>query len=171
METVISVDVLRRAGIDVTLAGLGGDGPVLCSRNVRLVPDKNLKQALSAAPYDVLVLPGGGGGSKKLSESEEVKKALLEQENRGGLIAAVCAAPTALLAHGIAKGKKVTSHPSVADKLSGDYSYSEDRVVVDGKLITSRGPGTCFEFALAIVTELMGKEKAESLVDPMLVKL
>ncbi|KAK7093912.1 Parkinson disease protein 7 homolog [Littorina saxatilis] len=172
METVISVDVLRRGGVDVTLAGVGHKGPIKCSRDVSIVPDAAVEDALKKGPYDVLVLPGGGGGAKILAESSVVGKALEEQEKRGGFVAAVCAAPTALMAHGIGKGKRVTSYPSFADKMKeGGYTYSEDRVVQDGKLITSRGPGTCFEFALKIVENLVSKEKAESLVSPMLVKM
>ena len=81
-------------------------------------------------------------------------------------------ASIALNSHSIAKGKSVTSHPSVKETMTaGGYKYSEDRVVVDDKIITSRGPGTCFEFALKIVEKLQGKEKSDSLVPPMLVKL
>ncbi|XP_069112499.1 Parkinson disease protein 7 homolog [Argopecten irradians] len=171
METVITVDVLRRGEVDVTLAGLAGSDPVLCSRNVRLVPDMSLEDAMKSAPYDVVVCPGGAGGAKALSESAEVKKILEAQEKENKFIAAVCAGPTALLSHGICKGKEVTSHPGCKDKMTGDYKYSEERVVQDGKLITSRGPGTCFEFALKIVENLQGKEKADSLISPMLVKM
>ncbi|XP_071840359.1 Parkinson disease protein 7-like [Apostichopus japonicus] len=173
METVIPVDVLRRAEVDVTVAGLFGPDPVTCSRNVVIKPDKSLEDALKNAPYDVVIMPGGGLGAKNLAESNEVKKILQAQEERNGLIAAICAAPTALLSHGIAKGKKLTSHPSVKDVLvqSGNYTYSEDRVVVDGKLITSRGPGTAFEFALALVEVMKGKDTANKIVPPMLLKL
>ncbi|CAL1540346.1 unnamed protein product [Lymnaea stagnalis] len=170
METVITVDVLRRGEVDVVLAGIDGDGPVKCSRNVKLVPDKSLRDALHKE-YDVLICPGGGLGAENLCKSKEVGKALQEQEKRGGFIAAICAGPTALLAHNVGKGKKITSYPSMADKLKDAYKYSEDRVVVDGKFITSRGPGTCFEFALAIVEQLKGKEKAHALVKPMLIKI
>lgn len=103
METVISTDVLRRAKINVTLAGLDSAQPVLCSRNVRIVPDMSLEEAARAGPYDVVVLPGGLGGSKRLAESDQVKRVLQAQESAGGLVAAVCAAPSALLSHGIAK--------------------------------------------------------------------
>ncbi|XP_041377670.1 Parkinson disease protein 7 homolog [Gigantopelta aegis] len=171
METIISVDVLRRGGIDVTLAGLAGVDPVMCSRDVKIVPDKSLDDALKSAPYDVVVCPGGNVGSKNLCESSAVGKLLKEQESSGRLVAAICAGPTAFLAHGIGKGKKLTSHPAVHDKLKGDYKYSEDQVVQDGKMITSRGPGTTFEFALKIVEAIQGKEKANSLVKPMLIKL
>jgi len=171
METVITADVLRRGGVNVVIAGVDGPGPVVCSRDVKIVPDKGLKEALAAGPYDVLVCPGGGKGAEILCQNSEVGKALKDQEHRGGYVAAVCAAPTALLAHNVFKGKKITSYPSMEDKLKDAYKYSEDRVVVDGKLITSRGPGTCIEFALAIVQELQGKEKADSLIKPMLIKL
>lgn len=82
-----------------------------------------------------------------------------------------CAAPIALKSHQIGIKKKLTSHPSKADDMkAGDYVYSEDRVVVDGQLITSRGPGTAFEFALAIVDKMCGQEKVAQISAPMLVR-
>ncbi|KAG9352927.1 hypothetical protein JZ751_017503 [Albula glossodonta] len=142
METVIPVDVMRRAGIAVTLAGLTGKEPVQCSRDVSICPDASLEDARKQSPV--------------------VKEVLKDQEGRKGLIAAVCAGPTALLAHGIGYGSTVTTHPGAKDKMmdGGHYKYSEARVQKDGHLITSRGPGTSFEFALAIVEELMGAEVA-----------
>ena len=103
METVISTDVLRRAKINVILAGLDSAEPVECSRKVRIVPDMSLDEALTKGPFDVVVLPGGLGGSKQLAASDKVKQVLQTQETAGGFVAAVCAAPSALLAHGIAK--------------------------------------------------------------------
>ncbi|KAL4221027.1 Protein deglycase DJ-1zDJ-1 [Mactra antiquata] len=170
METVISIDVLRRANIDVTVAGLTGTEPVLCSRNVKIVPDTSLGEVVKQS-YDVVVCPGGAKGAQNLCESAEVGKLLKDQFDGKRVVAAVCAAPTALASHKICSGMKVTSHPSVKDKMvSAGYKYSEDRVVEDGNLITSRGPGTTFEFALKIVEKLVGAEKAESLIGPMLVK-
>ncbi|KAK3583391.1 hypothetical protein CHS0354_040354 [Potamilus streckersoni] len=172
METVITVDVLRRGGVEVTLAGLTDSSPVLCSRNVMLVPDTSLEKAKSDGPYDIVVCPGGAKGAQSLASSAEVKAVLQDQEKSGQWIAAVCAAPIALASHEIGKGKMVTSHPSVKEiMVDGGYTYSEDRVVQDGKLITSRGPGTCFEFALKIVESLQGEDKAKSLIQPMLLKL
>lgn len=172
METVISVDVLRRAGIEVTVAGLAGTDAVVCSRNVKIVPDAALAEAKSQGPYDVIVCPGGAKGAQNLAESSDVGSILQEQEKAGRFVAAVCAAPIALASHKIGTGKTVTSHPSVKDKITAaGYQYSEERVVQDGKLITSRGPGTTFEFALKIVEALEGAEKASSLVPPMLLKL
>ena len=171
METVISTDVLRRANIAVTLAGLDGKEPVTCSRQVVLVPDTSLDDAMSCGPYDVILLPGGLGGAKRLGESEKVKKVLAEQEAKGSLIAAVCAAPTSLVAHGVAKGKQLTSYPSLKQRIvDGGHAYSEARVCKDGTVITSRGPGTCFEFALAVVEALVGSQVAKEIGDAMLIK-
>ena len=103
METVISVDVMRRAKIAVTVAGIDSSSPVTCSREVRIVPDMSLEEAATQGPYDVVVLPGGLGGSQRLAESQKVKEVLESQEKAGGFVAAVCAAPSALLAHGISK--------------------------------------------------------------------
>ncbi|KAL4622536.1 protein/nucleic acid deglycase DJ-1 [Arapaima gigas] len=172
METVIPVDVMRRAGIAVTVAGLAGKEPVQCSRDVRICPDMSLEEARQQGPYDVVLLPGGGLGAQNLSESPAVKEVLKDQEARKGLIAAICAGPTALLAHGIAVGSTVTTHPAMKEKMmTGDhYKYSEARVQKDGNLITSRGPGTSFEFALAVVEHLVGAEVAAQVKAPMILK-
>ena len=170
METVISTDVMRRAKINVTVAGLDSNEPVECSRKIKIVPDMSLDEAIKGGPYDVVVLPGGLGGAKRLSESEKVKQVLQQQEAGNRYVAAVCAAPTALLSHGIAKGKQLTSHPVVKQQLeeSGNYSYSEARVCRDGTTITSQGPGTCFEFALGIVEAVVGAEVAKEIAGPMI---
>lgn len=171
METVITVDVLRRGEINVTVAGLAGTSSVLCSRNVKLVPDMSLEDA-AKQQYDAVICPGGAKGAQNLAESSSVGAILQQQEQRGAVVAAICAAPIALKQHSVGAGKKVTSHPSVGQVMKdGGYNYSEDRVVVDGKLVTSRGPGTAFEFALALVEMLQGKEKRDSIIPPMLLKL
>ncbi|KAJ8917252.1 hypothetical protein NQ315_002269 [Exocentrus adspersus] len=167
MEAVISVDVLRRAGLEVTVAGLcEASEPIKCSRGVLIKPDINVSEA--KGPYDILLLPGGLGGSQSLSKSKEVGDLLKQQQNEGRWISAICAAPTALKAHGIGLGKKITSYPAMKDQLTDSYDYKEDNVVIDGNLITSRGPGTAFDFALAIVQALEGKEKAQEVAKGML---
>ncbi|XP_028395939.1 protein/nucleic acid deglycase DJ-1-like [Dendronephthya gigantea] len=170
MEAVITADVLRRGKVETVIAGLSGADPVQCSRQVVVKPDMSLEEACKKEPFDAVILPGGGGGSKKLSQSAEVKKVLKEQEQRDGIIAAICAGPTALVAHGIGVGKTVTSYPSVKEKFK-DYKYSEERVVKDGKLITSRGPGTAFQFGIEIVRAVRGNDGvADGLAGPMLLE-
>ncbi|CAG9767579.1 unnamed protein product [Ceutorhynchus assimilis] len=168
MEFVIAVDVMRRGGIDVTVAGLPDSDIVKCSRDVNIKPDLGIADV--KGPFDVIVLPGGLGGSKAMAKSELVGTLLKEQEKAGRWIAAICAAPTALKAHGIAEGKTLTSYPAMrAEMEEGDkYKYKEDRVVVDGNLITSRGPGTAFDFGITIVEKIVGKDKAHEIAKAML---
>ncbi|XP_056633374.1 protein dj-1beta [Diorhabda sublineata] len=171
MEFVISADVLARGGVEVTITGVPECTLVKCSRGVRIQPDVCIADAAKRIPFDVIVLPGGLGGSKAMAQSKEVGELLKEQEASGRHIAAICAAPLALKAHGIARGKNLTSYPSVKNELlDGDhgYQYKEEKVVIDGTIITSRGPGTAFDFALAIVEKLQGKEKAQEVAKGML---
>ncbi|XP_066993999.1 Parkinson disease protein 7 [Anabrus simplex] len=173
MEFVISADVLRRAGINVTVAGVAGTKPVKCSRDVVISPDASLEEAMKKGPYDAIVLPGGLGGAKKLAESSLVGKFLKEQEKAGRVVAAICAAPTALKAHGIGLGKNVTSYPSTKEQMmeGGKYTYKEEQVVVDGNLVTSRGPATAFVFALAVVEKLLDKAAVEAVAKAMLISM
>lgn len=166
MEVTITVDVLRRAGIDVELAGLDGLEPVTCSRGVRLLPDGALTAV--GAEYDVVILPGGAKGAEHLASSALVGRVLRAQRSAGRLIAAICAAPTALLAHGIDQGAAITCHPSVSDHLSAHYRVESSPVVESDQLITSQGPGTSFAFALRIVERLCGAEKAVQVRAPMM---
>lgn len=165
METTIVVDVLRRAQVHVVLAGVDGAEPVVCSRGVRIVPDQALADV--SGEFDVVVLPGGAKGAEQLATSTLVNAWLRAQSERAGLIAAICAAPLALLAHGIALGSTITSHPSVRQRLANDYTLSDERVVALPGLITSQGPGTSFEFALRVVATLLGDAAAEAVAGPM----
>ncbi|XP_075263692.1 Parkinson disease protein 7 homolog [Convolutriloba macropyga] len=170
MEVVIPVDVMRRAKIEVTLAGLSSADPVTCSRDVVIKPDCSLS-SVADSTYDAVLIPGGAKGAENLANDATVGKILTKHFADGKIVAAICAGPTALLKHGIGKGKKVTSHPSVKGKMEGGgYTYSEERVAIDGNLITSRGPGTAFEFAFAIIEALVSKETADALKPGMLVK-
>merc|ERR1719414_1770514 len=168
IETVTTVDVLRRGGVQVTLCGLGGSGPVKCSRSVVITPDQSIDEAMLSVPYDAIILPGGPG-HKLLAESSKVKELLVAQESSGKVIAAICAAPIVLLEHGICVGRKLTSYPAVKDKLVDKYQYTESRVEVDGSLVTSRGPGTTLEFALKLVEILVGPDVAQQTAAAMIV--
>merc|ERR1712212_329057 len=140
MEAVIAADVMRRGKINVTIAGLNGDVMVACSRGVIIKPDVSLDSVKNNL-YDVLVLPGGGQGAKNMCESKDLAQVMKNHYDNSKVIAAICAAPTALAAHGIAAGVEVTSYPSMRDKLEGQYKYNDALDVVrDGNILTSRGP-------------------------------
>lgn len=160
MEAVIIVDILRRAGWRVVTAALQ-EGPVAASRGVRLVPDQ-LWDALDPQAFDVLMLPGGAGGAARLAADERVLATIREFARAGKWIGAVCAAPLVLQAAGILAGRRVTCHPTVAAKLNSAPRLPA-RVVVDGRLVTSQGAGTTFEFALKLVALIEGEDKAQAI--------
>ncbi len=166
MEAVIVVDVLRRAGLEVYLGGLDGSEAVICSRKVKLTPDGPLSDYKGSV--DAVVLPGGAEGARRLAESEAVGTLLQDAERSEVLVGAICAAPIALASAGVGAGRRMTSHPAVREKMEDHCVYSEERVVKDGLFITSRGPGTAFEFALALIAELAGSEKADEIAGPMI---
>lgn len=169
MEVVIVVDILRRGGIEVVLAGVDGLEPVVCSRDVVLVPDVALSaQVETGTSHDLLVLPGGLPGTQVLAGSELVGDLLRRQCAIGGLVGAICAAPLALARHGVFAGEPMTSHPSVRQEVGEHGVWTAGRVVEAEGLITSMGPGTAFEFGLALVASLRGTEVAESLRVPMI---
>ena len=164
MEAVIAIDTLRRGGWEVTVAGLA-EGPATASRGVRILPDLTWEEADPQA-YDYLVLPGGGPGTERLAGHAGLLDAIrqFDRENKG--IAAICAAPTVLKKAGILEGKRFTCHPAVADQF-GDQTPLEEAVVEDGNLVTSRGPGTSFSFALKLIEREDGIDKAREIASAM----
>ncbi|KAL6262455.1 protein dj-1beta-like [Pogonomyrmex barbatus] len=168
MEAVITVDVLRRAGIAVTVAGVWDANCVKCSRDIKICTDARFTDATCDKSYDIVILPGGLSGSKALASSVEVGRLLEEQDRENKLIAAICAAPIALKAHNIGKGKRITSYPTMKNDLCNDYKYVEEKVVIDGNIITSQGPATAFDFGLTIVEILLNKETALTVAKAML---
>ncbi|XP_068234488.1 Parkinson disease protein 7 homolog [Palaemon carinicauda] len=140
---------------------------VKCSRNVYIKTDMSFKNAVAKGPYDA-VIPGGMQGSENVAASEEAKALVVEQEKAGRVIGAICAAPAVCLpAHG--EGKKVTCYPSLEKKFpDGKNTFQPDKVVVDGQLITSQGPGTAFDFALALVEKLVSAEKRKTVASGLL---
>ncbi|KAL3508752.1 hypothetical protein ACH5RR_028153 [Cinchona calisaya] len=167
MEAVIITDVLRRANADVVVASVEDKLEILASRKVKLVADVLLDEA-SKHSYDFIVLPGGLGGAQAFASSEKLVNLLKKQRESNRPHGAICASPALVLEpHGLLKGKKATAFPAMCNKLT-DPSEAENRVVVDGYLITSRGPGTSMEFALAIMEKFFGREKALELAKTMI---
>ncbi|KAJ3112631.1 Protein deglycase DJ-1zDJ-1 [Phlyctochytrium bullatum] len=167
METVITADVLRRAKLHVDLVSVGNDPIVECSRHVKIQPNLSLASpSFSSKPYDMVVLPGGLEGAKTFASSPAVHALLRDFESTDRHIAAICAAPMAFAAAGVGIGKRVTSHPVAQSHLTEKYAYvayatHKEKVVRDGKFVTSVCPGTTFDFALELVEILAGKEVRE----------
>lgn len=157
MEATTIVDILRRAEIEVTTAGLT-PGLVQGSRGLRVQPDAYLDEVLER-DFDMVVLPGGMPGSEHLMHDRRVQSLLKRLSAAGRYTAAICAAPMALAAAGLLDGRRATCYPSMAEKLnSPGMVYLTEPVVVDGKVVTSRGPGTALDFALTLVELLKGKD-------------
>ncbi|KAL9890798.1 uncharacterized protein ACN427_009627 [Glossina fuscipes fuscipes] len=168
MEVAIPADVLRRAKVDVILAGLCDNKPVKCNQGLVIVPDCAMKD-LENRKFDAIVLPGGLENNLAMAESDKFGEYLKKKEEES-YIAAICSGPLALAAHCIGKGKRVTSYPKVKPDLESIYKYVDDeKVVVDGKLVTSQGPGTAFLFALKLVELLKDKQEAKEIAKLLLV--
>jgi len=158
LEAVTIIDLLRRAGIEVTSAGLDA-GSVTASHGVTLIPDTDLESALKSN-YDMIVLPGGLPGADHLDNDERIRSIIKKMADDNKYTAAICAAPKVLANAGVLAGKTVTSYPGFLDNLGlSDTTLSNEAVVRDGKVITSRSPGTAIDFALELIEVLSGKEK------------
>ncbi|MGB5452963.1 MAG: DJ-1 family glyoxalase III [Sedimenticolaceae bacterium] len=167
LEAVTIIDLLRRAGIEVVTAGLG-DGPVTASRGVVLIPDRSLDQVLDD-DFDMVVLPGGLPGADHLDSDPRIHALLQRMAEQDRYTAAICAAPKVLLNAGLLDGHKATAYPGVIDGLVGESTqYLEEAVVSDGRVVTSRGPGTAMDFALTLIEHLLGAAKREQVESPLM---
>jgi 4-methyl-5(b-hydroxyethyl)-thiazole monophosphate biosynthesis len=158
LEAVTVVNILRRAGVTVTLAGLS-DGALKGSRGITLQPDTTLNAVLND-DFDMLVLPGGMPGTRHLQADARVIKLAQDMAEHGKYVTAICAAPMVLATAGLLAGKRATCYPTCLDEFPGVQLQTE-AVVEDGKLITSRGPGTAMDFALALAERLAGKARRD----------
>ena len=165
IEAVTIIDVLRRAGADVTVTSVG-NRQIVASRQVRITADKNINECLDEE-YDLIVLPGGIPGANNLAASEPLSQLLKRQRDANKLYGAICASPAVVLeSQGLLEGKKATCYPSFAEKLT-DSSSADQQVVVDGNCVTSQGPGTAMKYALKLVELLYDAQKAQELADAM----
>ena len=160
LEAVTIIDILRRADIAVTTASLD-DKPVRASRNTVLIADTTLDKAMTME-FDMIVLPGGLPGADHLRNDTRIIGLLQEMASKGKYTAAICAAPMALAAAGLLQHKQATGYPGVLEKMNlPNVTISQKSVVKDGKIITSRSPGTAIDFALELVETLAGKTKRD----------
>jgi 4-methyl-5(b-hydroxyethyl)-thiazole monophosphate biosynthesis len=158
IEAVTVIDILRRAGITVVSAGLN-NLPVLASRGVVLMPDSTLDAVLHD-DFDMIVLPGGQPGTNNLKADQRIITLLQRMARQGKHVAAICAAPAVLATAGLLDDKQATSFPGALTPFP-KVKQQQAAIVEDGKLITSRGPGTAMDFALTLVERLAGAAKRQ----------
>ncbi len=163
IEATSIIDILRRGGVEVHSAYLPGEFAsdlVVGANGITLQADIPLAQAV-VDEYDAIVLPGGWGGTNRLAENPLAQQLLKDFAAEGKWVAAMCAAPYALHVAGVLS-PRYTCYPSVEEQIRPDDRVADEKVVVDGKVITSQGPGTAICFGLEIVRQLVGQESYEA---------
>lgn len=166
VEALSVVDVLRRGGIEVVMAGIDGE-TITSARQITVKMDQKA-EAINYDEVGMIVLPGGLPGVDNLFASEFVKSKVLEFKASNKWIAAICAAPSVLGKFGVLEGERATCYPNFEQFLYG-ATYVEDRTVVSHKIITGKGAGASFEFALKLLEVIAGEEKAEQIKKGMLI--
>lgn len=167
IEAFTSVDVLRRAGLDVEMVTVTPDEIVKGAHGVPVLCDKNIVNC-DFSDAGLLLLPGGMPGAATLGECDDLRRVLSGFAEQGKPIAAICAAPMVLGKLGVLKGKKATCYPGFEQYLEG-AECTGAMVEKDGNIITGKGPGAAMEFALAVVELLKGEEMVRELKEAMLI--
>lgn len=166
LEAVTIIDLLRRADIEVLTASLD-EKPVTAARKTVLLADTTI-DAVILDNFDMIVLPGGLPGADNLHDDPRIIQLLKRHAEQGIHVAAICAAPKVLLAAGLLQNRTATSYPGSLDECNLDSTNLSDApVVVDGKVITSRGPGTAMDFALTLIEQLVSREKRDEVEAPL----
>lgn len=169
IEALTCVDVLRRGEVDCSICSINGKEDVKGAHGV-VVKAEALLENINEDEYEAVILPGGMPGATNLRDNEKVIETVKKFDKENKIVAAICAAPIVLKKAGIIYNKKVTSYPGFEEELQA-YNYSEEIVVQEGNLITSRGPATAVYFALKILENLKGEETIENLKKDMLLNL
>ena len=166
LEAVTITDLLTRAGIKVYTAGLDKE-VVVASRGMKLLPDFVIDDVLNE-DFDMVVLPGGLPGADHLNNDQRIQNLIKTMAEKNKYTAAICAAPRVLSTAGLLDGKHATSFPGALDNFPATgMTYEDKPVVIDGKVVTSKGPGTAMEFALTLIELLLGKEKRVEVEKPL----
>ena len=163
IEGLTVVDLMRRAGIDIKTVSIKNSKEIETSHGIKMQTDMIFDDT-DYSDADMLVLPGGMPGTKYLKECEPLCKLLTRFYNEGKKIAAICAAPTVFAELGFLEGRKATAYPSCMDGLKG-AEISLEHVVVDENVTTSRGLGTAVDFALSLIGQLLGENKADEIAE------
>ena len=162
IEAVSIIDIMRRGGIDVDIAYLGGkfSSDLVTGANGIVVQAQLDIELASSDDYDMIVLPGGNGGTNRLAQNAKVLSLLQEFKETNKWIGAICAAPFVLHKAGVLS-YHYTCYPPVKEQIRDEGYTDKEKVVVDGKVMTSRGPGTAICFGLEIIKVLVGDEAYE----------
>ena len=167
VEGLTSVDLLRRAGADLQTVSIMGRKEIHGAHGINLEADLVLEDGLEEA--DLMILPGGMPGTNNLKDHEGLAYILKGQYEAGRMVAAICAAPLVLAGLGYLKDRNATSYPGSLDGLPVG-TYLEEEVVVDGNITTSRGVGTAIPFALSLISQLFGRDKADTIAKSIIYK-
>lgn len=161
LEAITQIDYLRRAGVEVTTASIRGEKKVIGQSMIALEADEILSE-VNYEEYDMVVLPGGVKGMENLRANEQVIHLIKSYDEKKKWIAAICAAPSILGELGLLNNRNCICYPGYENRLQGGRIVNE-RVVQDGHIITSKGPGTSLDFAIKIVEALCGAKKASEI--------
>ena len=168
VEALFTLDVIRRAELEIKTVGVGETTTITGAHGIPVIADVHSSELECTAP-EAIILPGGMPGTTNLEESEVVVNAIHSAMQRGALVCAICAAPSILGIMGYLKGKNATCFPGFEEYLDG-ATFKDERVVLDGNVITAKGMGCAAEFGLAIVEKLLGKEKADEIASSAFIK-
>jgi 4-methyl-5(b-hydroxyethyl)-thiazole monophosphate biosynthesis len=170
IEAIATIDILRRGGVEVTVVSITGEHTVLGVHQIPVTADKLFEEA-DFSDGDAFILPGGGPGSQMLNGHDALKQLLVCRNEQNKWIAAICAAPLVLGGLGLLEGKKAICYPGCEPLLKGAI-LTDEPAVTDGNIITGKGPGLAFDFALTVLAALQGQgqEVADSVAGDLLLK-
>ena len=166
IEGLTVVDLMRRAGLPVTIVSISDSLVVTGSHDIRIKADALFKDT-DFSDGAMFVLPGGMPGTTHLAAFEPLRELLVRSCAEGKYVAAICAAPSVLGDLGLLKGKKAVCYPGFEDKLT-DAAVGMEPAVVDGNIITSRGMGTAIDFSGELIALLAGRETARKILSSVL---
>jgi len=166
IEVTTIVDVLRRGGVEVTMAGLGSE--IIKGAHGIAIQTETTVDSIRGTDFEMLILPGGQPGTDNLMADQNVLNMVEEAFARGRYLSAICAAPLVLAKCGILEGKNATCYPACKEGLQGANYIEDQNVVTDGNITTSRGPNTAMEFSLRLIEILVDDEKAKNIAEELL---
>jgi 4-methyl-5(b-hydroxyethyl)-thiazole monophosphate biosynthesis len=171
VEAVTPIDYLRRAGLEVTITAIGGSLSAKGARGITLNADALLRDIIQkgeTTAFDAVIIPGGMPGAANIAASEECGALILKMAAAGKLVCAICAAPAVVLAPlGLLSGKKFTCYPGMEEKVQ-NAQWTDERVAIDGAIITSRSAGTAGEFAATIISRLVSEAEGDKIARSVL---